>query len=59
MGTVSNNVLLPRYIKYVKEIGWEELSTVLFNLRGANPSSNNKTLNARLLARVLTGCHYT
>ena len=24
-----------------------------------NPSSNNKTLNARLLARVITGCHYT
>ena len=23
------------------------------------PSSNNKTLNARLLARVITGCHYT
>ena len=22
-------------------------------------SSNNKTLNARLLARVITGCHYT
>jgi len=22
-------------------------------------SSNNKTLNARLLARVLMGCHYT
>jgi hypothetical protein len=22
-------------------------------------SSNNKTLNARLLERVLTGCHYT
>jgi hypothetical protein len=21
--------------------------------------SNNKTLNARLLARVITGCHYT
>ena len=25
----------------------------------STPSSNNKTLNARLLARVLTGCHYT
>ena len=24
-----------------------------------NTSSNNKTLNARLLARVITGCHYT
>ena len=24
-----------------------------------SPSSNNKTLNARLLARVITGCHYT
>jgi hypothetical protein len=24
-----------------------------------NFSSNNKTLNARLLARVITGCHYT
>ena len=24
-----------------------------------NSSSNNKTLNARLLARVITGCHYT
>jgi hypothetical protein len=23
------------------------------------PSSNNKTLNARLLASVITGCHYT
>jgi hypothetical protein len=23
------------------------------------PSSNNKTLSARLLARVITGCHYT
>ena len=23
------------------------------------PSSNNKTLNARLLARVITRCHYT
>ena len=22
-------------------------------------SSNNKTLNAHLLARVITGCHYT
>jgi uroporphyrinogen-III synthase len=22
-------------------------------------SSNNKTLNARLLARVITGCHYS
>jgi hypothetical protein len=22
-------------------------------------SSNNKTLNVRLLARVITGCHYT
>ena len=25
----------------------------------AEISSNNKTLNARLLARVITGCHYT
>ena len=25
----------------------------------SKPSSNNKTLNARLLARVITGCHYT
>ena len=24
-----------------------------------DPSSNNKTLNARLLARIITGCHYT
>ena len=28
-------------------------------LKWVRPSSNNKTLNARLLARVLTGCHYT
>ena len=27
--------------------------------RTSVPSSNNKTLNARLLARVITGCHYT
>jgi hypothetical protein len=27
--------------------------------QAAEISSNNKTLNARLLARVLTGCHYT
>ena len=31
----------------------EQLSTDDFT------SSNNKTLNARLLARVITGCHYT
>ena len=29
------------------------------NDEGIIPSSNNKTLNARLLARVITGCHYT
>ena len=28
-------------------------------LKHHKPSSNNKTLNARLLARVITGCHYT
>ena len=28
-------------------------------IRPCDPSSNNKTLNARLLARVITGCHYT
>jgi hypothetical protein len=27
--------------------------------RTSDASSNNKTLNARLLARVITGCHYT
>ena len=26
---------------------------------GGISSSNNKTLNAHLLARVITGCHYT
>ena len=30
------------------------LTTILYT-----SSSNNKTLNARLLARVITGCHYT
>ena len=30
----------------------------LYNCMG-HTSSNNKTLNARLLARVITGCHYT
>ena len=30
-----------------------------FKTDKGNPSSNNKTLNARLLARVITGCHYT
>jgi hypothetical protein len=28
-------------------------------LSNINPSSNNKTLNARLLARVITGSYYT
>ena len=28
------------------------------NLNKVVASSHNKTLNARLLARVLTGCHY-
>ena len=27
--------------------------------KGGRVSSSNKTLNARLLARVITGCHYT
>jgi hypothetical protein len=27
--------------------------------RTFHSSSNNKTLNARLLARLITGCHYT
>ena len=30
-----------------------------YSLGWVNYSSNNKTLNARLLARVITGCHYT
>jgi hypothetical protein len=30
-----------------------------FEPRSGHTSSNNKTLNARLLARVITGCHYT
>jgi 5-keto 4-deoxyuronate isomerase len=28
------------------------------NMKPTKTSSNNKTLNARLLARVITGCHY-
>jgi hypothetical protein len=34
---------------WIEERGWQTKI----------PSSNNKTLNARLLARVITGCHYT
>ena len=30
-----------------------------YSLGWVNYNSNNKTLNARLLARVITGCHYT
>ena len=30
-----------------------------YRCRTTPRSSNNKTLNARLLARVITGCHYT
>ena len=32
---------------------------ITFGKHWFHPSSNNKTLNARLLARVITGCHYT
>ena len=35
------------------------LSVLLRYTDSDYPSSNNKTLNARLLARVITGCHYT
>jgi hypothetical protein len=38
------------------------LNPLLFSsqsFRRGGASSNNKTLNARLLARVITGCHYT
>jgi hypothetical protein len=37
------------------KIFWRKI--VIFHTK--YPSSNNKTLNARLLARVITGCHYT
>jgi hypothetical protein len=35
------------------------LKLVLVMPAANSTSSNNKTLNARLLARVITGCHYT
>ena len=58
-------------IKYVETLQW--IIVMVFNTTFNNifaiscrsvllverSSSNNKTLNARLLARVLTGCHYT
>ena len=36
-----------------------DLQNIHIKLSNINPSSNNKTLNARLLARVITGSHYT
>jgi hypothetical protein len=36
-----------------------DLAIIVHSLRQVYVSSNNKTLNARLLARVITGCHYT
>ena len=36
-----------------------DIGEIITILSGPHTSSNNKTLNARLLARVLTGCHYT
>ena len=44
---------------------WQQLSQQDIRLltggmrRRVETSSNNKTLNALLLARVITGCHYT
>ena len=39
--------------------GCNNISSVSGPYSAIDPSSNNKTLNARLLARVITGCHYT
>ena len=36
-----------------------DLQNIHIKLSNINPSSNNKTLNACLLARVITGSHYT
>jgi hypothetical protein len=54
VGTISNVLIM--------EIGWTDVGSggyILVSCAHFNTSSNNKTLNARLLARVITGCHYT
>jgi hypothetical protein len=59
---MANQIKTPIQIYNIEKVLYEnltfEIPTLLFCYQ-VRPSSNNKTLNARLLARVITGCHYT
>ena len=57
IGTAYPNNMNKFFIDTIEEIPMEQI--VDFPTRLDNISSNNKTLTARLLARVITGCHYT
>ena len=51
------NSFLCQYSQVYKML--QETSFQIISFSRSQPSSNNKTLNARLLARVITGSHYT
>ena len=53
------NIGKKKYLRTAKTIDESLILPIVLRNYSTKPSSNNKTLNARLLARVITGCHYT